>query len=125
MTDLVSIVQLEAANLVMACKLRGNKWKNKRVVIWCDNLVVVQACQSHRIRDNWLMACCRTLWFISAVHNIEISVKHIYGNENLKADILSHWYIYKDSNAIEARFLKHHCNWNSVKSEMLWPNFQL
>ena len=76
--DLVSIVQLEAANLVMACTLWGDKWRNSRVIIWCDNLAVVQACQSHRIKDNWLMACCRTLWFIAAIHNIEISVKHIY-----------------------------------------------
>ena len=123
--NLVSIVQLEAANLTMACKLWGSKWKNTRVIVWCDNLAVVQACQSHRIRDNWLMACCRTLWFTAAINNIEISVRHIYGSANVKADMLSRWDIYKNSNAIEAKFLKNCCNWNHVNSEMLWPNFQL
>ena len=122
--DLTSIVQLEAANVVMACKLWGNQWRNSKVYIWCDNMAVVAACQSGKIRDNWLMACCRTLWWLSAVYNLDIVVKHIYGSDNVKADILSRWHVYKHSNSTEVKFLKS-CKWENTPSDMLWPDFKI
>ena len=42
-----------------------------------------------------------------------------------KADMLSRWNIYKNSDTVEAKFLKTKCNWHDVNSEMLWPDFQL
>ena len=52
-------------------------------------------------------------------------MKHIYGYNNTKADMLSRWNIYRNSNALEVNFLRKYCNWNNVNSEMLWPDFQL
>ena len=122
--DLVSIVQLEAANIMLAGRLWGNEWANCKVNIWCDNLSVVHACQSQRIKDNWLMACCRTLWYISAKHNIEFQVQHIYVTDNVKADILYRWYIYKHSKLQEVKYLQQ-CIWVEVNNDMLWPNFNI
>ena len=44
--EITSIVQLEAANVVMACKIWGHQWRNSKVYIWCDNMAVVAACRS-------------------------------------------------------------------------------
>ena len=110
--------------MVMACKLWGNEWRNSRVYIWCDNMAVVAACQSNKIRDNWLMACCRTLWWLSAIYNLDIVVKHIYGSDNIKADILSRWDVYKEYNNIQVKFLKN-CIWEETSSDMLWPDFKI
>ena len=121
--DRTSIVQLEAANVVMACNLWGSQWQNSRVYIWCDNMAVVSACQSGKIRDNWLMACCRTLWWVSAVCNLDIVVKHIYGSDNIKADILSRWDLCKDHDNTRVKFLKS-CTWEETSSDMLWPDFK-
>ena len=98
--NLVSIVQLEAANVMLAGTIWGKQWENKEVTIWCDNLAVVHAYQSQRIKDHWLMVCCRTLWYVSARYNIKFQIQHIYGVDNVNADILSRWAICKYSKFI-------------------------
>ena len=115
--DLVSIVQLEAANIMLAVRLCGSEWANRKVNIWCDNLALVHTCQSQRIKDNWLMACCRTLWYISAKHNTEFQVQHIYGVDNVKADILSRWHIYKHSKQQEVKYLQQ-CTWVELNNDI-------
>ena len=50
--QLVAIVQLEAANAVMVCKLWGKDWRDSKVILWCDNIAVVHAFESHKIKDN-------------------------------------------------------------------------
>ena len=70
------------------------------------------------------MACCRTLWWLSAVYNLDIIVKHIYGSDNVKADILSRWDAYKDCDNTQVKFLKS-CVWEETSSNMLWPNFKI
>ena len=101
--NLVSIVPLEAANVMLAGTIWGKQWENKEVPIWCDNLVVVHAYQSQRIKDHWLMACCRTLWYVSARYNIKFQIQHIYGVDNVNADILSRWAIYKYSKKLQVK----------------------
>ena len=122
--ELVSIAQLEAANIMLAGRLWADQWKNKKVTIWCDNLAVVHAFQAQKIKDHWLMACCRTMWYISASYNIEFKIQHIYGVDNVNADILSRWHTYKYSNKVEVQNLKK-CNWCEVNNEMLWPDFEI
>ena len=121
--DLASIVQLEAANIMLAAKLWAKNWANCEITVWYDNLAVVHACQSQRIKDNWLMAYCRTLWYIFAKY-IKFNVQHIYGVDNVKADILSRWHIYKYSNLQEVKNLEK-LDWAEVNSDMLWPNFSV
>ena len=122
--NLVSIVQLEAANIMLAARVWGKCWTNQEVMIWCDNLAVVHAYQSQRIKDHWLMACCRTLWYIAAKYNIKFHFQHIYGIDNVNADILSRWSVYKNSNTSRVQNLKK-CNWVQVDNEMLWPDLHI
>ena len=115
--NLVSIVQLEAANVMLAARVWGKQWENQEVTMWCDNLAVVHACQSQKIKDHWLMACCRTLWYI-AKYNIKFQFQHIYGIDNVYADILSRWNIYKNSNTSVVKNFKK-CSWMQVNNEMI------
>ena len=87
----MSIVHLEAANIVLTLKCWRKSIKNSCMVIWCDNLAVVNAFTNHGIRDVFLMACVRTAWLICAIDNIKLQVKHIRGIDNTYADILSRW----------------------------------
>ena len=37
-----NITNLEVLNIVVACKIWANHWKNKRITILCDNLTEAQ-----------------------------------------------------------------------------------
>ena len=104
--NITSIVHLEAANIVLAIRVWCHKWKNADVTVYCDNMAVVNAFQNNRIRDPWLMACTRTLWYYTAAYNIDIHVKHIYGIHNVYADTLSRWGIYEPQNGPVVQHLK-------------------
>ena len=69
--NIASIVHLAAVNILVAFKLWAKLWKDTKVIIWCDNLVVVHAFTSHKIQDPWLMACVRNVWYFSALYNVQ------------------------------------------------------
>ena len=48
---LCHITQLEVANALIVLRTWGLTFKNKYVIIWCDNKAVVEAFASYRIRD--------------------------------------------------------------------------
>ena len=102
------IVHFEAINIVLAIKTWHQYWTNKSIVIWCDNWAVVNAFQSNRIKDIWLMAAVRTVWF-----NIDLQVNHVMGVRNTYADILSRWHTYEASELSPVKILKK-CNWEIV-----------
>ena len=122
--NVTSIVHLEAANIVLAVRVWCHKWRNANVTVYCDNMAVVNAFQNNRIRDPWLMACTRTLWYYTAAYNININVRHIYGVHNVYADTLSRWEIYQQQNGPVVQYLKK-CKWKKVTENMLFPNFQI
>ena len=64
--NIASIVHFEAANILTAFKLWAHHWENSKVLIWCDNLVVVHAFTSYKIKNVWLMACVRNIWEFTA-----------------------------------------------------------
>ena len=67
--NITSIVHLEAANIILATRVWCLKWRNADVTVYCDNM----AFQNNCIRDPWLMACTRTLWYNTAAYNIDIT----------------------------------------------------
>ena len=87
----MSIVHLEAANIILTLNYWKKSLKNSHIVIWCDNFAVVNAFTHHKI--------VRTVWLICAVYNIKLNVKHIRGIENTYADILSRLSFYNDKSA--------------------------
>ena len=67
-----NIVQLEILNIVVAFKVWGHLWKDKRVSIYGDNHVVVDAMNSGRARDPSLATCVRNIWLLAAMYNITL-----------------------------------------------------
>ena len=86
------INHLEMLNIVVALRLWGHWWANASVSIRCDNLAVVQVVNSHKNKDAILGVCVHNIWLICALHNISLSIVHIKGNLNVKADLLSRLY---------------------------------
>ena len=119
--NITSIVHLEAANTLKAFKLWAHYWKNSKLIIWCDNLAVVQAFTFHKIKDVWLMACVRNKWQFTATYNINLTVNHISGQENTYADILSRWDRNKNVICTEVKYLQS-CHWYNACADMLYPN---
>ena len=76
--------------------------------------------QSQRIKDHWLMAC----WYVAAKFNIKFQFQHIYGIDNVNADILSRWDMYKNSSRSVVQNLNK-CNWIQANNEMLWPDLNI
>ena len=58
---------LEMINIMVALKIWGHIWKNKRVQIHCDNLPVVEVLNSGHARDDILAGCPRNIWLLSAL----------------------------------------------------------
>ena len=46
-----NIHHLEMINIVVAIKLLGNFWRDKKIKIYCDNLPVVEVLTTNRARD--------------------------------------------------------------------------
>ena len=91
-----SIVHFEAANILLTVRCWCKDFKNKTVLICCDIWAVVNVFNNHKVRDPLLMAILRSVWLYMTAFNIDLKVKHIKGLNNVYADILSHWQIYKN-----------------------------
>ena len=111
-------------NVVISVRLWAKDWVNKSVCILCDNAAVVAVLTNGKTKDQYLGACARTIWLLLAKHNIDLTVKHIAGKENHKADILSRWFHYRDINDSLVRDLKT-CDWLWVEHDWLYPDFTI
>ena len=79
---------------------------------------------SHKIKDDFLSACVRTAWYVCPMNNINLIVKHIRGEVNTYADILSHWNFYKKKVTVEVKELLQ-CKWVQPNSNLILPVFSL
>ena len=122
--NIASIVHLEAANILIAFELWASYWENSKLTIWCDNLAVVHAFTFCKIRDAWLMACVRNVWQFTIIYNINLVVKHIAGQKNIDADILSRWDKYENIPCVEVKYLQS-CCWFKACADMLYPDFSI
>ena len=52
------------------------------IMVYCDNLSVVNALNSGHVRDKLLATCLLEIWFIAAVHEFEIRVCHLSSGDN-------------------------------------------
>ena len=84
---------LEALAIVKALHLWGRHWRGLRILIYCDNFSVVSSLNSGRVQDKLLLVCLREIWFLAAVHELEICACHLLSSESRGADLLSHWHL--------------------------------
>ena len=108
--SLMSIVHLEAANVLIALRCWSKDLRNTHCLIWCDNWAVVNAFTSHKINDPFHSDCARSVWLICAIYNINMTIKHIAGDNNIHADILPRRSHYKYLQNDEVTFLNN-CEW--------------
>ena len=64
-------------------------WRNKRVIIYSDNTVTVSALNRCSCRNDTIMKCLRSLFWLSAVFNFHLTSKFIPGRLNENADSAS------------------------------------
>ncbi len=67
----------------------GAQWQGEHVLVWSDNIVVVQIISGLSSKDPLLTHFLRLLYFFLAVHTIKLQAKHIPGVHNTVADALS------------------------------------
>ena len=64
---------------------------NQKNLVKTDNMAVVQICSNDYTRDMILSAYVRNLRLITARYDIDLTVSHIDGKNNIFADLLSRW----------------------------------
>ena len=77
--------------MVVAPKMWGQLWANKRVEICCDNRAVVDVLSFGKAWVAVLATCARNAWLLSAIYNITVVVSHAKCTINVVADLLSRW----------------------------------
>ncbi len=75
--------------IVMACETWGKHWAGKRVLFHCDNKAVTDVWQSGLSCSAQLMRLVCALFFVAAIGNFHVLIRHITGVNNCIADALS------------------------------------
>ena len=102
-----SIVHLEMLNILVAVRVWGKNWKNKRILIKCNNQAVVFVLKTGKTQDLTLAAIARNIMIDITENDIDLQVIHILAIHNKVADLLSRWYITKNPGNILKKFLPH------------------
>ena len=84
-----SIGFLELYAVVLSVYIWADGLSNKRVQLWTDNMSVVQVINSMTCKDKRMMTLVRILVRFCMAHNLKITMRHVPGVENIKADLLS------------------------------------
>ena len=79
----------ELLPIVLAVRLWGQSFANKRILLFCDNLAIVHVINNQTSKESSIMSLVRTLVTSSLSHNILFLAKHIPGRHNIIADHLS------------------------------------
>ena len=84
-----SINWRELYAILIAAATFGHQWSGKRIMLHCDNQCVVEVLRSGTCKNHLIMDLVRLLFFISAVHDLEVSSCYIRTTDNGIADSLS------------------------------------
>ena len=82
-----TIVHLEMVNIFLALRLFAQLWSTKKIEIHCDNQAVVTVVR----KNSFLATSARNIWYLTAVHDIDVQYSHIKCASNQLADTLSRW----------------------------------
>ena len=86
-----SINILEMYAIIMCLKLWGEKFRCKRIKIFCNNEFVCLVLNSGRSRNETLQSCLREITFNSALYEFQIKAVYLDGKMNRVAEHLSRW----------------------------------
>ena len=79
----------ELVPIIIAAVIWGPEWKGQLVCAHCDNKAVVDVLGSRSCKDRDLMQLLRSLFFLEATYQFQLSAIHIAGADNELADDLS------------------------------------
>ncbi|CAC5425548.1 unnamed protein product [Mytilus coruscus] len=80
-------------NELEAAKRWASAWRNKRVIIFCDNAATVNCLNKCTSKNSVLMSYLRELFWLSAKYNFHIKTLHIARKENILADTISRLHV--------------------------------
>ena len=83
-----SIEYLELYAVLVAVKLWIHNYKNKRIILFCDNRSVVDMINSNTSSCKNCMVLIQILVLEGILHNVRIGAKHISGKANYFSDAL-------------------------------------
>ena len=84
-----SISPKEFFPIIVACIVWGERWRDKRVCLHCDNMAVVNVINNQTAKEPLLCHHLRCLFFASAYFGFEVVSRHTPGASNTAADALS------------------------------------
>ena len=84
----VNIIAKELIPVVLSCAVWCKLVSKQRVEL-CDNRSLVDTITKGSSKENMVMHLLRSLWFFTAVFDIEITASHISGVQNAAANLLS------------------------------------
>ena len=87
----LDVVHLEMANIIVVVKIFARAWTGRPVLVKCDNQAVVAVLNSGKVRDAYLGVCARNVWYVAAVHDVQLEYVHVLGANNRASDLLSRW----------------------------------
>ena len=86
-----SIEYLELFGVTVAIQLWIERFANKRICLFCDNMSVVHMINNCSSRCMNCMILIRKITLCGLVHNVRIFTRHVSTKDNGKADTLSRW----------------------------------
>ena len=98
-------------------------WKNKQIIIKCDNEAVVSVVNIGVTKDNSLGAIVRNIWLEAALRDLKLKLIHVKGKNNQCADLLSCWHLVGNSWK-KLMAIVNQSVWCNVTSDMLHINLE-
>ena len=84
-----TIAALEAFNLLVGVRLWAQEWHGLHVLAYSDNWASVCSINSGSASDPMIRAVIRELWWLCALHDVTLTVRHRPGAQMGTADALS------------------------------------
>ena len=117
-----SITHLEMLNVMLSLRAFAHAWQGKKIRFHIDNQAVVYLLKFGRIKDKILQSIVRTIWLLSASHDIQLQYSHIPGILNKEAGALSRVF---EQPSDYSMFLLHNCVCWPVNDGLRQPNMFL
>ena len=102
--------------MLVALQVWANDWAHSTVKFKCDNLAVVQVVASGKTRNEFLNACLRNIWFVTASYDIDLQIEHIQGHKNIMAVSLSRIFSHKGISHSMLHHLVHDYTWKRPRT---------
>lgn len=83
------IATLELFAVYAALFIWSDRLRDRQIVIYSDNIAIVQVWESGSSKDKHIMKLVRLLFFRCINFNISLSLRHLSGCHNIYADLLS------------------------------------